>query len=103
MRFFERLFGSRDEDEDEDEDEAEDVAEAGDPWAHHPAAEPEARASGEVPDTESEDEFYEGFVDRRDDAAAAGGRSGGTLPILPESTPGHIGDQFEGDSRRPGQ
>jgi hypothetical protein len=102
MRFFERLFGSRD-DEDEDEAEAEDVAEAGDPWAHHPDAAPEPRASGEVPDTESEDEFYEGFVDRRDDAAAAGGRSGGMLPVLPESTPDHIGDQFEGDSRAPGR
>ena len=99
MRFFERLFGSRD----DVEDEPEDAAEAGDPWEHHPDAEPEARASGEVEDTESESEFYEGFVDRRDDAAAAGGRSGGMLPVLPESTPGHIGDQFEGDSHDPGR
>jgi len=97
MRFFERLFGSRD----VDEDEPEDAAETGDPWAHHPAAEPEARADGVVPDAESEDEFYEGFVDRRDDAAAAGGGGGGMFPVLPESTPGHIGDQFEGDSSAP--
>ena len=97
MRFFERLFGSRD----DDEVEPEDAPEAGDPWEHHPEAEPEAVASGEVPDTESEDEFYEGFVDRRDDAAAAGGGGGGMFPVLPESTPGHIGDQFEGDSSAP--
>ena len=53
------------------------------------------------PSTESESEFYEGFVDRRDDAAATGGGGGGMFPVLPESTPGELGDQFEGDSTRP--
>jgi hypothetical protein len=97
MRFFERLFGSRD----ADEDKPADAAEAGDPWAHHPTAEPEALADGVVPDTESESEFYEGFVDRRDDAAATGGGGGGMFPVLPESTPDEFGGQFEGDSSAP--
>ena len=97
MRFFERLFGSRD----ADEDEPEDAAEAGDPWAHHPAAEAEARDDGVDPSTQSESDFYEGFVDRRDDAAATGGGGGAMFPVLPESTPGEFGGQFEGDSTAP--
>ena len=99
MRFFERLFGSRD----AEEDEPADVAEAGDPWAHHPAAAVEAQDDGVDPSTESESDFYEGFVDRRDDAAATGGGGGGMFPVLPESTPGELGDQFEGDSHGPGR
>jgi hypothetical protein len=97
MRFFERLFGSRD----ADEDEPADAAEAGDPWEHHPTAEAEARADGVDPSTQSESEFYEGFVDRRDDAAATGGGGGGMFPVLPESTPDELGGQFEGDSSAP--
>ena len=97
MRFFERLFGSRD----ADEDQPADAAEAGDPWAHHPTAEAEARADGVDPSTQSESEFYEGFVDRRDDAAATGGGGGGMFPVLPESTPDELGGQFEGDSSAP--
>jgi hypothetical protein len=97
MRFFERLFGSRD----ADEDEPVDAAEGGDPWEHHPAAEAEARDDGEVPSTQSESDFYEGFVDRRDDAAATGGGGGGMFPVLPESTPDDLGGQFEGDSSAP--
>ena len=99
MRFFERLFGSRD----ADEEEPADVAEAGDPWAHHPAAAVEAQDDGVDPSTESESDFYEGFVDRRDDAAATGGGGGGMFPVLPESTPDELGDQFEGDSHGPGR
>jgi hypothetical protein len=97
MRFFERLFGSRD----ADEDEPADAVESGDPWEHHPAAVAEARDTGEVRITQSESEFYEGFVDRRDDAAATGGGGGGMFPVLPESTPGELGGQFEGDSTAP--
>ena len=85
MRFFERLFGSR---HDEGETAGEEEAEADAPFEHHPTP-------------QSESDFYEGFVDRRDDAAVTGGGGGGMFPVLPESTPSELGGQFEDDSNRP--